>query len=247
MQLTILTGASRGLGLAMARQLLAQDHQVLAISRAGMGFEHPMLESWQQDLAQAEAAASRLQAWLAQRQHAGLSGVTLINNAAMLPQIAPLSALSAADIRTAVAVGLEAPMQLTRVFLAATEGWACPRRVLNISSGLGRRAMASQAPYCTVKAGLDHFSRSVALDEALLQERGLRGAKVCSLAPGVIDTDMQVQLRGADASAFPDQPAFAAMKEQGRLWSADEAAAKVLAYLARPDFGANPVADVRDA
>ncbi len=243
MHLTLITGASRGLGLAMARQLLSQDSQVLAISRAGMPFEHPMLDSWQHDLAEPAAAATRLQAWLGQRKASDYQSVTLINNAALLPAIAPLSALSAADIRAALAVGLEAPMQLTRVFLAATQAWACPRRVLNISSGLGRRAMASQAPYCTVKAGLDHFTRSVALDEAALPN----GAKVCSLAPGVIDTDMQVQLRGADASTFPDQPAFAAMKEQGRLWSADEAAAKVLVYLARADFGANPVADVRDA
>ena len=59
--------------------------------------------------------------------------------------------------------------------------------------------MASQAAYCAAKAGMDHFTRCVALDEAIKPH----GAKVCSLAPGVIDTDMQVQLRGADPAAFP--------------------------------------------
>ena len=72
------------------------------------------------------------------------------------------------------------------------------------------------------------------------------GAKVCSLAPGVIDTDMQVQLRGADAQAFPDQPRFAQLKERGLLSSPEEAAASVLAYLARADFGSQAVADVRE-
>jgi hypothetical protein len=62
----------------------------------------------------------------------------------------------------------------------------------------------------------------------------------------VIDTDMQVQLRGADPADFPDVANFAGLKAKGQLTSPDEAAARVLAWLARPDFGANPVADVRD-
>jgi len=71
------------------------------------------------------------------------------------------------------------------------------------------------------------------------------GAKVCSLAPGVIATDMQVQLRSADPNAFPDIGNFQAMHERGMLSSPAEAAARILAYLERADFGAEPVADVR--
>lgn len=134
-------------------------------------------------------------------------------------------------------------MQLTAAFLGATEGWAVPRKVLNISSGLGRKAMASQAAYCAAKAGMDHFTRCLALDEAAKPH----GARVCSLAPGVIDTDMQVQLRGADASDFPDVQNFANLKAGGMLASPAGAAARVLAWLQRADFGANPVADVREA
>jgi benzil reductase ((S)-benzoin forming) len=69
---------------------------------------------------------------------------------------------------------------------------------------------------------------------------------VCSLAPGVIDTDMQVQLRAADPSKFPDIGNFTGMKDKGVLATPHDAAARVLAYLARPDFGSNPVGDVRD-
>ncbi len=133
-------------------------------------------------------------------------------------------------------------MQLTAVFLRATEGWPARRRVLNISSGLGRRAMASQAAYCASKAGMDHFTRCVALEEALKPH----GARVCSLAPGVIDTDMQSQLRGADRTDFPDLDNFVQLKNKGQLSSPDEAASRVLAYLERPDFGMQPVADVRN-
>jgi NAD(P)-dependent dehydrogenase (short-subunit alcohol dehydrogenase family) len=75
--------------------------------------------------------------------------------------------------------------------------------------------MASQAGYCAAKAGMDHFTRCLALDEAL----HANGAKVCSLAPGVIDTDMQVQMRGSAGEAFPDQSKFLQLKAQGQLSS----------------------------
>jgi len=133
-------------------------------------------------------------------------------------------------------------MQLCARFLGATEPWGLPRKVLNISSGLGRKAMASQAAYCAAKAGIDHFTRCLAMDEALKPN----GAKVCALAPGVIDTDMQGQLRSASHATFPDQPRFAQLQEKGLLTSAEEAARQVLAFLHRPDFGQNPVGDVRD-
>jgi benzil reductase ((S)-benzoin forming) len=58
---------------------------------------------------------------------------------------------------------------------------------------------------------------------------------------------MQVHLRGADPARFPDIGNFTGMKDKGMLSSPQDAAAKVLAFLARPDFGSNPVADVRDA
>ncbi|MGQ3198153.1 MAG: SDR family NAD(P)-dependent oxidoreductase, partial [Hydrogenophaga sp.] len=67
-----------------------------------------------------------------------------------------------------------------------------------------------------------------------------------SLAPGVIDTDMQSQLRAGDSAAFPDLERFVELKRQGQLTSPAEAAARVLAWLERPDFGTQPVADVRD-
>lgn len=138
---------------------------------------------------------------------------------------------------------MEAPLLLSAAFLRATRAWPARKRVLNISSGLGRRGMAGQAPYCAAKAGLDNFSRALALDEAARPN----GAKVVSLAPGVIDTDMQVYLRAGDPSGFPEKTNFIDLKQKGQLASPEDAAARVLAYLNRADFGTNPVADVRDA
>jgi NAD(P)-dependent dehydrogenase (short-subunit alcohol dehydrogenase family) len=201
------------------------------------------LAQWPVDLADPAGIALRVQAWLAAQDPAQLASATLINNAGVIPTIAPLSQADPHNLAMALRVGLEAPMQLCAAFLGATENWAVSRKVVNISSGLGRRAMASQAGYCAAKAGMDHFTRCLALDEALKPN----GAKVTSLAPGVIDTDMQVQLRGAPADKFPDQNGFQQLKATGMLVTPDEAAKRILNYLARPDFGSNPVSDVRDA
>ena len=237
------------MGAAMAEQLLDQGHWLVSIARK----THPglqsradargaRLEQWAHDLAAPDEAAMRLQGFLKAAAGEALAVVTLINNAGVVPQPGPVEDAADADLANAIRVGLEAPVLLCAAFLRATDAWTVPRRILNVSSGLGRRAMAGSAAYCAAKAGMDHFSRAVALDEA----RKPHGARICSLAPGVIDTDMQVQLRGGNLERFPEGRNFIALKEGGKLWSPQEAAVKVLAFLDRPDFGANPVADVRD-
>lgn len=247
--LYIITGASRGLGLAMAERLLADHHFVIGISRsaneslASRALElGGTLDQWQLDLEHGAQAGALLEQRLVILNADSFASVTLINNAGVIPSITPLSDADSTDLARALRIGLEAPMLLTAAFLRATQSWSIPKKVLNISSGLGRRAMASQAPYCAAKAGMDHFTRCLALEEALKPN----GAKVCSLAPGVIDTDMQVQLRGAPASSFPDHSSFVSLKVNGQLTSPEDAAALVLAFLARVDFGSKPVADIRD-
>ena len=237
------------MGLAMACQLISQGHTVVCISRnqqeALTRHAHDAggtLVQWSHDLADTAAIGARLEIWLHEQKNAAWDSATLINNAGMIPHIGPLADVPADELARAMRVGLEAPMQLAAAFLRATQDWPGERKILNISSGLGRRAMASQAAYCAAKAGMDHFTRCVALEEAIKPN----GAKVCSLAPGVMDTDMQVQLRAADVAAFPDQGSFAKLKSGGQLTPADEAGRRILTWLARPDFGAQAVADVRD-
>jgi len=254
--LTLLTGASRGLGRAMAEQLLGPDRLLLTLERrpdptlAALATQRGAhLEQWSQDLSDPDEAAERLTRWLGTLRASTLASATLINNAALLPTIGPLQHCPEEELSRTLRVGLETPMRLTAAFLRVTDGWVAehgwdgPRRVLNISSGLGRYAMAGQAPYCAVKAGLDHFSRCTALDEA----RRPNGARIVSLAPGVIDTDMQVQMRAGDPALFPDKDRFLQLHAQGQLPPAAQTARRVLAWLARPDFGEQPVTDVRDA
>lgn len=247
-ELTVLTGASRGLGLAMAEQLLQPNALLLAMARhpsaeltARARSADAALEQWAIDLTDSIAAATRLEQWLDNCTEE-FASATLINNAALAGKPSLLADSEAGSLAAVLRVGLEAPVLLSSAFLRATRPWKIPRKILNISSGAGKKPLPGAATYCAVKAGLDHLSRTLALEEA--QASG--GAKVVSLAPGVIDTDMQTELRKADPRDFAPQPHFADMKSSGQLATPDAAAARVLAYLARADFGSNPVADVRE-
>lgn len=246
--LTILTGSSRGMGLAMAHQLCVQGAVLVCIARRrseelqrwadGQG---AVLTQWTADLGDAEPVARQLRDWLSTRHPAQVARATLINNAGVIGHLGPLETAVAGDIASALRVDLEAPMQLTAAFLSATADWSMPRRILNISSGLGRRAMSGSALYCAAKAGIDHFSRCVALEEA----RRPNGARIVALAPGVIDTDMQTILRNGDPEQFPDSQQFQSLKDSNALTSPVDAARQVLAYLERPSFGDPVIGDVR--
>jgi len=247
--LYIVTGSSRGLGAALAAQLLAPGHQVLGMARqhnpalaAQAQATGAALTQWAVDLADPALAAQRLGDWLADAARQPVASVSLVNNAGVVGLPAPLGQVPLATLSQALRVGLEASLLLSASFLAATAGWAVPRRVMNISSGLGRRAMAGSAAYCAAKAGMDHFSRAVALEEA----GQAHGARIVSVAPGVIDTDMQAELRGADHTRFPEAERFAQLHQQGQLSSADDCARRLLAYLHSPGFAAEPIADIRE-
>ena len=247
--LVILTGASRGLGQAMAAQYLADGAFVLGLSR-GQSAELKAggaggLEQWPVDLSEPLPVAERLAAWLGDFERRAVGAlpkrVRVIHNAALLSDPGNVAEADPADLARSLRIGVEAPVALTAAFLRATAQWPSDRRVLFVSSGLGRRAMAGSAAYCAQKAGLDHFARALALEE---QARP-HGARVASVAPGIIDTDMQKQLRGADAERFPERAKFDEFHRSGALDSPATAAAKVIALLERDDYGSNPVTDVR--
>ena len=133
--LTILTGSSSGLGLAMARQLLSTDGRLLCIARRtsndlaqrAADLNAPFTQ-WSMDLAHGAQVAQRLEQWLARHAHEGFASATLINNAGAITRVVPVSELAPEDIDRALAVSLAAPMHLSAAFLRATRGWSATRR-----------------------------------------------------------------------------------------------------------------------
>jgi benzil reductase ((S)-benzoin forming) len=244
----ILTGHSRGLGAALARALTRRGVHVLGASRTrdaeltaacgglltqvalDLGDTGSLLR-WIDDPHTPAAPA----AFLKDAQTA-----LLINNAGILRPIGPVGGGGPGAAALATAVNVAAPLALTEAFVALTARGpaAADRRVLHISSGAGRSAYPGWSVYCATKAALDQHARAAALDE-------VHGLRIASLAPGVIDTGMQAEIRETPESRFPLRDRFVALKQDGGLAAPDEAGDRIVNYLLGAAFGDDPAPDLR--
>ncbi len=252
MEVVVVTGASKGLGAALVEQLLSPDRRVVGIARSSNDAlaeaartRGAWLDWYLQDLSDT-VATDALARSIMDGMPRDASRYVLVNNAALAEPVGPIATLDPAVVVRAIDANLTATMILTTRFLAATATLDADRRVLNISSGLGRRPMDGTATYCVSKAGMDMFTRCINA-EPDDPSRAKRKARAVSLAPGVVDTGMQVFMRGQDPGTFPEGRYFADMKRDGKLASPAEVAAKIVRYLDRDDFGATEIDDIRNA
>jgi len=237
----VVTGHSRGLGEAIAGSLLERDIPVVGISRSSnvelakrFG---ATLQQVQLDLTDSSAIVRWLETGEISRLFERGTTALLVNNAGVLQPIGPLQLQDAPSIARAVAVNVGAALMLSAALVQATLR-ANERRILHISSGAGRKAYAGWSVYCATKAALDHHARAVAVDRT-------PGLRICSLAPGTIDTDMQAEIRASTDERFPDRERFVAMKRDKRLKNPADTGRAVVDFLLSDAFGDEPVADLR--
>lgn len=182
----LVTGASRGLGAALGRELLAQGHRVVLTARneselaqavESLRVAHGERVNWIAADLSSPAAALALVAQVEQRFGA-LDG--LVNNAG-IGAWKPLVEWRPQEVIDCVNLNLLAPMLLAQAVLP---GMVARRGgiIVNIASDLARRPLANMAPYVASKFGLLGFSGS------LLREAKAHGIKVSTVLPGIIDT-----------------------------------------------------------
>ena len=245
---SIITGASRGLGFELARQSLKDGDTVVTIERK----PNPKLAEFAKeagcsliqlsaDLLDRKGAVELLTWWFSDEEFKNFDRIFLINNAGILGPIGPVEYDSPQASVDCIRINFEIPVLLTQAFLLATSDWKGIKKVLNISSGAGRHSVAGWAMYCSTKAALDRFTDVTALD----QERLINGAKLAAVAPGIVDTGMQEQIRASGSDRFPDVERFKKLNNDGLLVSAEETARKLLKYLNSDEFGSEPIADIR--
>lgn len=234
----IVTGHTRGLGAAIAAELIARGIPVLGLARGRAAASAPgLLSEIDIDLADAAALAALLAGGALKDWLAGAGTTLLVNNAGMIAPVGPLAEQDPLAALRAVTLNVGAPLALAAAVVRAVGG---ERRILHVSSGAGRNAYPGWSVYCATKAALDRHA------EAVLQD-GDPSVRCCSLAPGVIDTGMQAEIRATPASRFPMKERFVQLKAQGAL-AAPEACARQLAdYLLAPHFGLRAVDDLRSA
>jgi len=154
----------------------------------------------------------------------------------MLGPVAPLGRQDGNELVRAVNLNVTVPLLLGDGLARRHPG---PLRIVHVSSGAARTAYAGWSLYGATKAALDHHARCVLADAR-------PGLRICSLAPGVIDTDMQTAVRQAPAQDFPLRERFLALKQEGLLSTPEAAADRLVRHLLSDDFGKEAVADLRD-
>lgn len=147
----------------------------------------------------------------------------LINNAGMLGEINRVSNKLVNDTKDVYTVNTIAPILLSEKFLKQYKSHQLT--IINISSGAARRPIASWANYCASKAALDAFSQVIQIEA---QELNL-DLKVYSVAPGIVDTAMQNDIRNANASSFSTLNHY--IQNKNSLRTPYEVAIKILSLI----------------
>ena len=237
MQRIIITGHSRGLGQALSAYYLQHGKAVLGLARHGLPEQHG-LSQYLLDLSDNQALNDAKLHSVLSNFIAPAHEVILINNAATVVPNALAGKATASEIAQAIQVNVTAPLVLSNALIAQL----APQqrlKIVHISSGAGRQAYAGWCVYGASKAALDHHARCVAAENHA-------NVQIISLAPGIIDTDMQAEIRAASCEDFPLQSRFQTLKEQGQL-SAPVVTAKMIAqYIETATFGQTTIADIRD-
>ncbi|SET74103.1 SDR family NAD(P)-dependent oxidoreductase [Hymenobacter actinosclerus] len=236
----LITGASRGLGRALAEAALARpDTTVIGICRHAT-IQHARYQHQPLDLSDLAAVQHNLHKVFARFPDA--TSLTLINNAAVLGEIGYLGEQPNEHFEFVFDVNLLAPAMLMNTFLSAYQGREIPRTILNISSGAAQRAVDGWGAYSASKAALDALSRTAQ------KEQELRGSsvRIRSLSPGILDTPMQEHIRSADALNFSEADKFAEFYQQGQLRKPVEVAEQIMAWLNGPDLGPEVVLRIDD-
>jgi benzil reductase ((S)-benzoin forming) len=238
----LITGHSRGFGAALAREVLARGGAVWGLSRRPLadppaGVDGRFLET-AIDLAATEELEKALARLSLEDWFGGSDPAVLVNNAGVLGPVDVRGGLEEGAVRRATTLDLVVPIVLTGVFLRVTAG-SRDRRVAHVSSGAGRRAVRGWAVYGACKAALDHHARTLAAE-------GRARFRIASVAPGILDTDMQAEIRRLDPDSFPERDRFVGLHREGRLVAPSVAAARFLDHVLSDAFGEETIVDLRD-
>jgi len=230
------TGSSRGLGAAFVQNLQNQGEDVWSLARGENSSPGTRFESY--DLAR-KGYLDFFHRWLSQEK---VTAFYLINNAGLLGEVSLMGNLSGEQVMTPYKVNLEAPLLLMNSLTAKVRSTGVTGRILNISSGAGRKPMAGWSLYCGTKAALDMTSRVLA-QEAEQEELPLR---VLSMAPGVVDTGMQAEIRGQKKENFPLLDKFHQYHKEGALLDPKRAAEVILSVFLSENYENGALEDIRN-
>lgn len=219
-----ISGASSGIGEALARTVPDEGARVIGISRrAPAGIEH--LEA---DLSDASSWSDVGASF--ERELAGFAGerVVFVHAAGTLEPIGFAGEVPTEAYTANVVLNSAVPQVLGHRFLAAVADIEASRHLVMLTSGAASSVYEGWSSYGAAKAAIDQWVRDVGAEQS---RRG--GVHVMAVAPGTVDTGMQAQLRAVAEDDFPQRQKFLDLHEAGRLSDPDDVARRIWALLER--------------
>ena len=220
----LVTGASKGIGLAIAKALARDGIQVILLARQSDKLEAACEEvksissssfSVACDLASSESIDSTIQEL---QTIDSIEGI--VHNAGTIIPIRSMFDAENKAWERNIQVNITGVQRLTKgLYSKMKESTHC--RVTTISSGAALRPLHSWSAYCISKAGLDMWSRCLA------EEGEKDGITSIAIAPGIVDTDMQQQIRSSNVGDFPLVESFVGYHRDGQLTNPDDVARKL--------------------
>lgn len=237
----IITGASRGLGKALAEEVLKQpDTSVLGVSRHAT-ITHERYQHQPLDLSDMLAVQNNLYKLFPARPDA--TSLTLINNAGVLGEIGYVGELPNEHFEFVFDVNVVAPAMLMNTFLSAYGSQtSIPRTILNISSGAAQRAVDGWGAYSASKAALDALTRTAQKEQDIRNS----GIRLRSLSPGVLNTSLQEHIRAANINIFSELVDFTDLHAGSKLLNPKSVAQKIMVWLQGTLLSNKIVLHIRD-
>jgi benzil reductase ((S)-benzoin forming) len=213
-----ISGASSGLGAALAAAAPGGDTRLIDISRSGAeGIEHVPA-----DLADPDTWSAVEVHFLAQLGEFTGTRAVFIHNAATIEPIGFAGEVDSGAYRAAVLLNAAAPQYLGHAFLRAVNTAPFDGRadLVIVTSGAASTPYAGWSSYSAGKAAVDMWVRTAGEEQ---RRRGSR-CRVLAVAPGVVDTAMQARIRQASPEDFPTVERFHDYHRSGRLVPPEDAA-----------------------
>lgn len=228
----VITGASRGLGAGMAEWFHGEGHRLGLCSRSDPILPNsPTVVAHKVDVTQSEAVDSFCDTVVGK-----LGPIDLwIGNAGILDPILPIRETSVSDFEASLRVNLTGVFNGTKTFIHHLRARGGKGTLVNISSGAALKGYASWGAYCAGKAAVDRLTECAAVEESA------SGLRAFSVAPGVIDTDMQEAIRACTPEQFPTVQKFLDLKKTESFNSPAFVAQHILALAQIPQPAKSPV------
>lgn len=234
--LAVVTGASRGIGAAIASAATRAGAVVATCNRSASDSEHQLTA----DLAD-PATWPVFAAWLdGMVDTIEPNRLTVVHNAATLTPIGFAGEVDPAGYTSNVLLNSAAPQVLGDAVIRTARRTDTPTVLVQLTSGAGKNPYPGWSSYCASKAAVDMWVRTVGLEQDPARVRAL------AIAPGVVATDMQAEIRSSEESAFPNVERFRDMHADGELADPADVGARIWQLSQATNWDSGTVADLRE-